>query len=87
MCATTFGKPVEILLVEDNPGDADLAREGLENSKIRNTLNVVGDGEEAMAVRRRTGTHAGAPRPDLILLDLTLPKKDGREGLAEIKSD
>ena len=61
MGATTFGKPVEILLVEDNPGDADLARESLENSKISNTLSVVGDGEEAMAFLRRTGKHAGAP--------------------------
>ena len=87
MGATPFGKPVEILLVEDNPGDADLAREGLEYSKIRNTLSVVGDGEEAMAFLRGTGKHAGAPRPDLILLDLNLPKKDGREVLAEIKAD
>jgi chemotaxis family two-component system response regulator Rcp1 len=81
---TTFGKPVEILLVEDNPGDVDLAREALENSKIRNHLSVAGDGEAAMAFLRRTGEHARAPRPDLILLDLNLPKKDGREVLAEI---
>ena len=87
MFAPTFGKPVEILLVEDNPGDADLAREALENSKISNTVSVVGDGEEAMAFLRRTGKHTGAPRPDLILLDLNLPKKDGREVLAEIKAD
>ncbi len=87
MCATTFGKPIEILMVEDNPGDADLALEALENSKIRNTLSVVGDGEEAMAFLRRTGKHVGSPRPDLILLDLNLPKKDGREVLAEIKAD
>ena len=87
MSATTCGKPVEILLVEDNPGDADLARESLENSKISNTLSVVGDGEEAMAFLRRTGKHTGAPRPDLILLDLNLPKKDGREVLEEIKTD
>ena len=87
MSATTFGKPVEILLVEDNPGDVDLTMEALENSKIRNTVSVAGDGEEAMAFLRRTGKHAGAPRPDLILLDLNLPKKDGREVLAEIKSD
>jgi len=87
MAATPYGKPVEILLVEDNAGDADLAREALENSKIRNALNVVGDGEEAMAFLRGTGKYAGASRPDLILLDLNLPKKDGREVLAEIKAD
>ena len=87
MCATTFGKPVEILLVEDNPGDVDLALEALEDSKINNQVSVAGDGEEAMAFLRRTGNHAGAPRPDLILLDLNLPKKDGREVLAEIKAD
>jgi chemotaxis family two-component system response regulator Rcp1 len=87
MCAAAFGKPVEILLVEDNLGDADLARDALENSKIHNTLSVVGDGEEAMAFLHRTGKYSAAPRPDLILLDLNLPKKDGREVLAEIKSD
>jgi len=78
---------IEILLVEDNPGDADLAREALENSKVRNTLNVVGDGEAAMAFLRKKGKYAAATRPDLILLDLNLPKKDGREVLAEIKAD
>jgi CheY-like chemotaxis protein len=87
MCATTFGKPIEILMVEDNPGDAELALEALEQSKISNTVSVASDGEEAMAFLRRTGKHAGAPRPDLILLDLNLPKKDGREVLAEIKAD
>jgi chemotaxis family two-component system response regulator Rcp1 len=87
MCATTFGKSVEILLVEDNRGDADLARDALENSKVRNTLHVVGDGEAAMDFLRRTGKYVKAPRPDLILLDLNLPKKDGREVLAEIKAD
>jgi len=86
MCAA-FGVPIEILLVEDNPGDADLAREALENSKIRNTLSVVGDGEEALAFLHRRGKYAAAPRPDLILLDLNLPRKSGREVLAEIKSD
>jgi len=86
MCAA-FGVPIEILLVEDNPGDVDLAREALENSKIRNTLSVVGDGEEALAFLHRSGKYAAAPRPDLILLDLNLPKKSGREVLAEIKSD
>jgi chemotaxis family two-component system response regulator Rcp1 len=87
MCAATFGKPVEILLVEDSPGDANLALEALETSKIRNTVSVVTDGEEAIAFLRGTGKHAGATRPDLILLDLNLPKKDGREVLAEIKAD
>jgi chemotaxis family two-component system response regulator Rcp1 len=87
MCAAAFGKPVEILLVEDNPGDADLAREALENSKINNTLSVVGDGEAAMDFLHRSGKYAAAARPDLILLDLNLPKKDGREVLAEIKAD
>jgi len=75
-------KSIEILLVEDNPGDVDLAREALENSKVHNTLHVVGDGEAAMAFLRRTGKYTGAPFPDLVLLDLNLPKKDGREVLA-----
>lgn len=87
MRATTLGKPVEILLVEDNPGDVDLALEALEDSKLCNQVSVVGDGEEAMAFLHRTGNHVGAPRPDLILLDLNLPKKDGRQVLAEIKAD
>ncbi|MEI6279554.1 MAG: response regulator [Verrucomicrobiae bacterium] len=78
---------IEILLVEDNPGDADLAREALENGKVRNALHVVGDGEAAMDFLRRQGKYTAAPRPDLVLLDLNLPKKDGREVLAEIKSD
>ena len=80
-------KSIEILLVEDNPGDADLAREALETSKVCNTLHVVSDGEAAMAFLRRQGKYADAPRPDLVLLDLNLPKKDGREVLAEIKAD
>jgi CheY-like chemotaxis protein len=78
---------IEILLIEDNPGDADLAREALETGKISNNLNVVGDGEEAMAYLRCQGKYAKATRPDLVLLDLNLPKKDGREVLAEIKAD
>jgi two-component system, chemotaxis family, response regulator Rcp1 len=86
MCAA-LGVPIEILLVEDNPGDVDLAREALEGSKIRNTLSVVGDGVEALAFLRRSGKYSAAPRPDLILLDLNLPRKSGREVLAEIKSD
>jgi two-component system, chemotaxis family, response regulator Rcp1 len=80
-------KSIEILLVEDNPGDVDLTREALETSKMRNTLHVVGDGEAAMAFLRREGKYAAVPRPDLVLLDLNLPKKNGREVLAEIKSD
>jgi chemotaxis family two-component system response regulator Rcp1 len=80
-------KPINILLVEDNPGDADLAREALDSSKMNNNLQVVNDGEKAMAFLRREGSYSDAPRPDLILLDLNLPKKDGRQVLAEIKSD
>jgi CheY-like chemotaxis protein len=78
---------VEILLVEDNPGDADLARETLTTSKIKNNLHVVSDGEKAMAFLKKQGEYAAAPRPDIILLDLNLPRKDGREVLAEIKQD
>ena len=80
-------KAINILLVEDNPGDADLAREALDSSKMNNNLQVVDDGEKALAFLRREGPYAEAPRPDLILLDLNLPKKDGRQVLAEIKSD
>src|SRR5512143_1778360 len=80
-------EPIEILLVEDSPGDADLAREALEGAKVRNNLHVAADGEEAMAFLRRQGKYANAPRPGMILLDLNLPKKDGREVLAEIKGD
>jgi two-component system, chemotaxis family, response regulator Rcp1 len=79
--------PIEILLVEDNPGDVDLAREALEGGKFHNNLHVVDDGEKAMAFLRREGTYADAPRPGLILLDLNLPRKDGRQVLAEIKAD
>ncbi len=78
---------VEILLVEDNPGDADLARETLISCKIKNNLHVVNDGEKAMVFLRKQGPYAVAPRPDIILLDLNLPRKDGREVLAEIKAD
>ena len=87
MCAVAFINPIEILLVEDNPGDVDLARNALENSKIRNILHAVSNGEEAMAFLRCQGEYANASRPDLVLLDLNLPRKDGREVLAEIKSD
>ena len=82
-----IGSPVDILLVEDNPGDARLAMEALKESKVSNTLHWAKDGEEAMAFLRREGEYAGKPRPGLVLLDLNLPKKDGREVLAEIKAD
>ncbi|MEZ0271131.1 MAG: response regulator [Methylophilaceae bacterium] len=82
-----MGRPVEFLLAEDNPGDVRLTKEALRESKISNNLNVVPDGVEAMAFLRRTGNYANAPRPDVILLDLNLPKKDGREVLAEVKAD
>ncbi len=78
---------VEILLVEDNPGDVRLTREALKDSKIVNNLHVVVDGVEAMAFLRREGKFADAPRPDIILLDLNLPRKSGNEVLAEIKQD
>ncbi len=80
-------RPIEILLVEDNPGDVRLTIEALKEGKIRNHMSVVGDGEEAMAFLRREKSHGDAPRPDLVLLDLNLPRKDGREVLAEIKED
>jgi CheY-like chemotaxis protein len=81
------GRPAEFLLVEDNPGDVRLTREALKESKLSNNLSVVGDGVEALAFLRREGTYADAPRPDVILLDLNLPRKGGREVLAEIKAD
>ncbi len=79
--------PVEILLVEDNPGDARLAEEALKENKVRNNLYHVQDGLEAMSFLRRQAGYTDAPPPDLILLDLNLPRKDGREVLAEIKED
>jgi len=81
------GKPVDILLVEDNEGDARLAKEAMRDSKISNTIHHVSDGVEAMAFLRKEGKYADTPRPDLILLDLNLPRKDGREVLADIKED
>jgi CheY-like chemotaxis protein len=80
-------RPVEILLVEDSPSDADLTEEALSDGKVLNHLHWVEDGVEALAFLRRQGKYTKAPRPDLILLDLNLPKKDGREVLAQIKAD
>lgn len=79
--------PIDILLVEDNPGDIRLTREALKDAKVANVLTVVGDGIEALALLHKNGKHATSARPDLIILDLNLPKKDGLELLAEIKSD
>jgi len=81
------GRSAEILLVEDNPGDVRLTIEALRDSKVQNQLNVVRDGVEALSFLRREGAFVNAVRPDLILLDLNLPRKDGREVLAEIKAD
>jgi CheY-like chemotaxis protein len=81
------GRPVEILLVEDNPGDAELVREALTQGGIRNNINVIWDGDDAMAYLRGEGPHAGAVKPDFMLLDLKLPKKGGLEVLREIKAD
>lgn len=78
---------IEILLVEDNPGDARLTEEAFKESKVRSRLRHLADGDEALAYLRREGKYAGARRPQLILLDLNLPRLDGRQVLAEIKSD
>jgi len=80
-------RPVEILLVEDNPGDVELTIEALKEGKVSNHLSAVGDGIEALAFLRQEEPYRDAPRPDLILLDLNLPRKDGRETLAEIKQN
>jgi two-component system, chemotaxis family, response regulator Rcp1 len=87
MEAKNSWKPIEILLVEDNPGDARLAVEAMKESKFKNTLHHVEDGINALDFLHKRGKYINSPRPDLILLDLNLPKKDGREVLAEIKSD
>jgi len=79
--------PIEVLLVEDDPGDVLMTREAFEEHKVRNRLTVVSDGAEALAYLRREGEYADAPRPDLVLLDLNLPRRDGREVLAEVKAD
>jgi len=78
---------IEILLVEDNPGDVRLMQETLCDAKVSNNLHVVSDGEQVMSFLRREGRYSDAPRPDLIMLDLNLPNKDGREVLAEIRKD
>jgi len=80
-------REIEILLIEDNPGDARLTTEALKEAKVRNKLTHIADGIEGLAFLRQQGKYAGAQRPDLILLDLNLPRKDGREVLAEIKAD
>ncbi|MBI2821803.1 MAG: response regulator [Acidobacteria bacterium] len=80
-------RPIEILLVEDNPGDVRLTREALNEAKVINNLRIVDNGVDALAFLRQEGKFAAAVRPDLILLDLNLPRKDGREVLAEIKED
>jgi len=87
MTSHSHGEQIEILLVEDSPDDADLTIDALREGKVRNRISHVEDGVEAMAFLRRQGKHASAPRPDLILLDLNLPRKNGREVLAEIKQD
>ena len=83
----TIYETIEILLVEDNPGDVRLTQEVLRDGRVRNNMSVAKDGVDAISFLRQTGAYAGAPRPDIILLDLNLPKKDGREVLADIKAD
>ncbi|MBF6246517.1 response regulator, partial [Nocardia elegans] len=84
---TVPGQPIDILLVEDDPGDELMTREAFEDNKIGNTLHVAHDGQEALDFLYRQGEYAHAPRPDLILLDLNLPKYDGRQVLEKIKAD
>jgi CheY-like chemotaxis protein len=79
--------PIEVLLVEDDPGDVLMTQEAFEEHKVGNRLTVVSDGAEALAYLRREGAYSGAVRPDLVLLDLNLPRRDGREVLEEIKKD
>ena len=87
MTTTEVKPPIEILIVEDNPGDVELAREALSDASIRKNLTVAEDGEQGLSLLRREGSYRNAQRPDLILLDLNLPTINGREVLAEIKSD
>ncbi len=83
----SYGRPVNVLIVEDNPGDVRLTLEALKEGKIRNNVSVATDGVEALEFLRREGKFSESPRPDMILLDLNLPRKDGREVLEEIKKD
>ncbi|MEV4876599.1 response regulator [Streptomyces cyaneofuscatus] len=83
----SHAQPIEVLLVEDDPGDELMTREAFEDNKIRNTLHVVRDGQEALDFLYRRGEYTDVPRPDLVLLDLNLPKYDGRQVLEQIKSD
>jgi CheY-like chemotaxis protein len=87
MTERTECQVVDVLLVEDDPGDVLMTREAFEHYKIRNVLHVVTDGEQALQFLRQTGDYSGAPRPGLILLDLNLPRRDGLEVLAELKAD
>ena len=87
MAKGVSGRPIEILLVEDNPAHADLTREALREGKVNNRLHVAEDGEVALDFLYKRGEYAGVPRPDIILLDLNLPRIDGREVLAELKGD
>lgn len=87
MGANSTFNSVNILLVEDNPGDVRLTKEAFKEAKVNNNLHIVSDGVEALDFLRRKGKYIGAPRPDIILLDLNMPKKNGREVLAEIKAD
>ena len=87
MTTIEVGPPIEILIVEDNPGDVELAREALSDVSVRKNLTVAEDGEQGLSLLRREGAFRNAQRPDLILLDLNLPTINGREVLAEIKSD
>jgi CheY-like chemotaxis protein len=87
MNQTTEARPIEILLVEDDPGDTLITTEALERSRVTNNLTCVVNGEEALSYLRRSGEYADATRPDLVLLDLNLPRRDGREVLAEVKAD
>jgi CheY-like chemotaxis protein len=82
-----IGSVIQVLLVEDDPGDVLMTREAFEDNKVANTLHVVSDGAEALEFLRKEGVHAGAPTPDLVLLDLNLPRVDGREVLAAVKAD
>ncbi|MBE9180319.1 response regulator [Oculatella sp. LEGE 06141] len=86
MNQTPIGRPIEILLVEDNPGDVRLTQEVLRDGRVHNHLSVVSDGVEALAFLLKQGKYASVPRPDLILLDLNLPRRDGREVLQQIKN-